>query len=152
MRFSFMGTLLNVAILVFTLFIGPMYDIGLINWQLATNQTLYETRHLVDTVIDTRTLEKTTLADYNLALASISEYMHSEIIHEVKVIDPDPSVGVGATRSTYVVTEDIQNYKQGDLITVKVTSIAPNSLQSVVQSLLGLRPTMSNFTICGKVR
>lgn len=152
MKFSIMGTILNMVICVIMIFIAPMYDIGLIQWQRSTNQVMYETRHLVDSVIDTRTLTKQMLSDYNLALASTSEYFVAEVIHETKIIDPDPNVGPNATRATYVVTEDIQNYKQGDLITVRVKCVSSNSFQTIAQTLLGTRITKSNLISCGKVR
>lgn len=151
MRMSIFGTAINFCIGIFLLIVIPVYGISCADWTRTQHQVLSEARNLVDEVIDSRELSASRLADFNLALAAQSVTFKSTIIREVKIVNPDPA-NPGRTYTTYLVTEDVNHYQQGDLITVKIEQIAPSNLEIISQRLLGIYPKSDDIILTGRVR
>lgn len=111
-----------------------------------------ETRNFIDTVVDTRSVSESMLADFKLAMSSVSEYLVVDIEHEVKIIEPDPIAGAGRTRVTYIPSEDLSTFKQGDRIIVTVHTVRSNPYQYISSSITGTAIQDCDFTSCGKIR
>lgn len=145
------GVVLSVIMSVLLLVVSPMYYIGVIEWARSESEALAYTRNVIDEVIDTRELTDDMLADYNLNMASLSEYYTIEITRKVKVINPDP-VHAGQTYTTYMIVDDNRHYNQGDIIIVDVKQIGSNTFQMLARGLMGMTILKDDITLCGRVR
>lgn len=144
---SILATILAVIMLGIT----PLYYVGIIQWTRSEIIALSETSNLIDEVIDTRELRESTLKEYNINLASTSEYYTAKITRQVRVINPDP-LNKGKTYESYVTVDDISTFNQGDFIIVEVKAIGNGTAQVIAQSLLGLGLGDMDFTLAGRVR
>lgn len=145
------GTVMSIILVFLMLMVTPLYYIGIIQWASSESAARAYTRNLVDEVIDTRELKVETLQDYNLSMASLSDYYNTTVMRQVKVVNPDP-LNPGQTYSSYQVVDDIYNYNQGDLIVVKVEPLGKNMFQIIARSMLGLSMSPNGFTFPGRVR
>lgn len=145
------GSLISVILIFFMLCITPIFYLSTIEYAKSSMQALSATRNLVDEVIDTGTLSDTTLADYNLLMASMSDYYSVKIIHKAKVVSPDP-LRPGYTYTTYVVVDDLKTFTTGDEIMVIVRPLGENMFQSLSSTFLNMRTSREGFTLVGKVR
>lgn len=68
-----------------------------------------------------------------------------------KVVNPDPK-SPGDTYMTYVGSDDIYHWNQGDLLKVKVTEVGPTGLASFLYSVFGLNMAPVDFTLAGRIR
>lgn len=146
-----LGSIFSIVTAILILFVGPMYDISIIQWARAESEAMAYTRNLIDEVIDTRQFTKDTYEDYSLNLASTSGYFDFTVTRKVKCVMPDP-VNVGQTYTTYIVVDDISTYNQGDIFIVKVSAVGHNMFQTLSSSLLGLNLDSEGFTLAGRVR
>lgn len=145
------GDIIAVILLGALLLLAPQFNIGVEQWAESKMMVLSEARNLIDEVIDDRTLSDDTLEDFNLAVASASEYFKVDIIRKTKVVNPDPK-NPGRTYTTYVLVDDIRNWKQGDRIVVKIHTIGQNIGKTIAASILGYSINDTDVEVGGRVR
>lgn len=151
MKSSIIGTVLSIFLVVLLLIVTPMYYISIVQWARAENEMMSEVSELIDKVIDTRVLTTDMLADFNLSLAAKPLNYRATITRESMVVNPDPN-NPGKTYSTYVITDNIAEWKQGDIITITVEMFGESMFTVISSRLLGLRTSKDTFTLSGRVR
>lgn len=145
------STIISIIVAWVSMCVVPIFYICIILYARTTVTVLFETRNLIDEVIDTGTLTEDTLDDYYLSLASTTSYYDVTITHKVSVVNPDPT-NPGEIYTTYVVVDDIYNYNRGDRIVVKVEPVGQNLYQVLVRTFLSIMVEDEGFTLAGRVR
>lgn len=151
MKVSIPGMAFLSLLVVMCLVVTPLYYISIIQYARAESEMMSEVTTTMDKVIDTRVLTEDMIADLNLALAAKPVNYTLTITRETKVINPDPN-NLGSTYSTYVVVDNINEYKQGDIITIRVEMFGENMMMQIAEKLLGLRLSDYDFQVSGRVR
>lgn len=91
-----------------------------------------------------------TSASISAVLNQASTYLCT-LTYDAKVVNPDPK-SPGDTYMTYVGSDDIYHWNQGDLLKVKVTEVGPTGLASFLYSVFGLNMAPVDFTLAGRIR
>jgi hypothetical protein len=151
MRSAIPGTVIGIILATFMLVIAPLYYIGIVEWARSQSEVMSDTTELVDKVVDTRVLTEDMRADFNLALASKVYNYRATIMRETKIINPDPLL-TGETYTTYVVTDNLSEWEQGDIITVEVEETGGNMFRVIAQGLLGLNIDDNSFRFTARIR
>ena len=74
-----------------------------------------------------------------MALASCQSTYTYRIYHEEIVTNPDPSSSkADDTKTTWVYTDDMDNWNTGDFVTVEVTQVSENFFQRIANTMLGM--------------
>lgn len=151
MKTSIPGAVLLMLLTVLCLIVTPLYYISIIQYAKAENEMMSDVANVIDKVIDTRELTEDMLADLNIALAAKPMNYTLTITRETIVTNPDPS-NPGSTYSVYVVADDIYNYRQGDIITIRVEMFGESMMTQIASKLLGLHLADYDYQIAGRVR
>ena len=96
-------------------------------------------------------LDEKHVADLYLACSAYGPLVDVQILRYAKVVNPDPK-SPGDTYMTYVGSDDIYHWNQGDLLKVKVTEVGPTGLASFLYSVFGLNMAPVDFTLAGRIR
>ena len=162
MKLSVPALVISTIILFLGFIVMPTYYMGCVQWRDDMTIVQNSTRNFVDQIIDSGQITKDMEADFNLALASCSSMFTYEVVHEVKVTDPDPILDDPATPedesdpyhtiTKWVYTEDVVNFNTGDFVTVKVEQITTNFFQRIAANMLGMFYTKKDCTLTGMVR
>ena len=151
MRINIPGMLLGAAIGLVLMGLFPLYQLSIYNQVAAQEQALAYARNLIDEVIDTRKLSEDTLEDFYLDMGSVSSNLSARIYRETRIINPDPLVP-GKTYTTFMHSDDIHNYNQGDRFIVEVEQIGSSFMEKLAFLLMNLHVEGINFTLVGRVR
>ena len=151
MKGGYIGSIIGIFIMIIISVVTPMYYIGIIEWARDETEAIYDARQFIDTVIDTRVVTDDMLADLNLAMAAKSTSFSAKIIRERQLVNPDPAKP-GETYTSYVVTDDIYNWKAGDRITIELTTVGGNAFLNVAKSFLGFMIPQDEIILSGRVR
>lgn len=151
MRQSVPSTILTIILLVVGLYILPQYYISVIQWRNDCEIVYNECRNLTDKIIDSRMYTDDMEEDFNLALATTNNTFTATVTREVRIVNPDPA-HPGTTYTTYMVTEQNREFKQGDLVTVHVEQVGMSPLQTIARQLLGVYYYECDCTYTGRVR
>lgn len=151
---SFIGTIIQIAIIVVGFLMLPIYYMGVIEMAKAPEVLLNETQLFLDKVSDTKKITKADLEDFTLAMSSTSVPVKFEIFKEIHQVNPDPTSTTDpkATYSTWVPEDDIYNYKSGDIIIIRVDQIGKNLYQSFSIKSLGMYTPEVDFHLSRMVR
>jgi len=148
-----MSDIINKIIGVFMAFIilagGPLI-INTMSMDLTMNRSvLNEMTNLIDKVCDNGRLTPTDLSDFYLGVSSYGVSMDATVKRYMKVVNPD---GSGGTYTSYVLNEDTQTWKEGDIIKVTVKAIDYTGAQRIQYRLLHMTPPKFDQTLAGMVR
>lgn len=149
MRSSITGTVIGIVLLFYSMIVLPMYYLGCVQWRDDMNMVQNSTRNFIDKVIDTGEMSEDAVADFNLALASCSSTFSYKIYHEQIVTNP--GLG-GKTITTWIYTENMDDWNVGDIITVEVKQVSQNFFQRVSSMMIGLVYSNKSCTMAGMVR
>lgn len=137
----------GACIMAFILSVGlSLMMIGRNFWNIVAEVT-----NFVDEVTDTAVLDEKHVADLYLACSAYGPLVDVQILRYAKVVNPDPK-NPGDTYMTYVGSDDIYSWNQGDLLKVKVTEVGPTGLASFLYSVFGLNMAPVDFTLAGRIR
>lgn len=150
MKFSVVGTLLNICVAVYLSLLVLVF-IGEIEYTKGMDQALSYTQAFLDKVADTKILTEDMIADFNLEIASCSVGLDARISRETKVINPDP-LNPGKTYATYCLTDDIYNWEQGDVITVEVRGVGTSVYEVLAEFMSFITIPSKDFTLARSVR
>ena len=151
MKTSIPGMVFMMLLAALCLIITPIYYISIIQYAKAEKEMMSDGAGVVDRVIDTRVLTDDMIADLNLALAAKPMNYTLAITRETRVTNPDPN-NPGSTYTVYVVADDIHNYKQGDIITIRVEMFGESMMTQIAGKLLGMQLAKYDFQVSGRVR
>ncbi len=147
---------LLIAIVV-AIVITPVYYIGIIQWRNDQEICIVEARNLADKIIDTRQYTTEMESDFNLALATMHGTYTGEVKREIMMVNPDPNYDssdpeASKTYTSYVVTDDLSHWNQGDYVTVTIKPVGHSLLQSISMRLLGAYYDTDPISFKGRVR
>lgn len=149
MKISIPSLILSVIVVFVGLIIMPLYYISVVQWRNDYETIHNEARNLVDKIIDTREYTDVMEEDFNLAIATLNNTFTAKVTREVKVVNPD---GAGGTYTTYIVTDDNDEYAQGDFVTVTVEQVGVSPWQALSLRLLGVNSYRDKVVYSGRVR
>lgn len=136
--------------LAFTLLVGAPLVISAMNKDLTMNRSvLNEMTNLINKVTDSGSLNSTDLSDFYLGISSHGAAMDAQIQRYIKVVNPD---GSGGIYTSYVLTDNLEEWNTGDIIKVSVQAIDYTSAQRMQNRLLFLHPPKFEQTLAGMVR
>ena len=149
MKISIPSLILSVIVVFVGLIIMPLYYISVVQWRNDYETIHNEARNLVDKIIDTREYTDVMEEDFNLAIATLNNTFTAKVTREVKIVNPD---GAGGTYTTYIVTDDNDEYAQGDFVTVTVEQVGVSPWQALSLRLLGVNSYRDKVVYSGRVR
>lgn len=149
MKISIPSLILSVIVVFVGLIVMPLYYISVVQWRNDYETIHNEARNLVDKIIDTREYTDVMEEDFNLAIATLNNTFTAKVTREVKVVNPD---GAGGTYTTYIVTDDNDEYAQGDFVTVTVEQVGVSPWQALSLRLLGVNSYRDKVVYSGRVR
>lgn len=149
MKISISSLILSVIVVFVGLIVMPLYYISVVQWRNDYETIHNEARNLVDKIIDTREYTDVMEEDFNLAIATLNNTFTAKVTREVKVVNPD---GAGGTYTTYIVTDDNDEYAQGDFVTVTVEQVGVSPWQALSLRLLGVNSYRDKVVYSGRVR
>lgn len=117
----------------------------------ARRSIVAEVTNFIDEVTDTGVLDKDTAADLYLACSAYGPAVDVQILRYVKVVNPDPK-NAGSTYLTYVASDNIYSWNQGDVIKIKVSEVAPTGISSFLYNTFGMLLSPVDFTLAGRIR
>lgn len=145
------GKVLSLILAFVLLIIGPL-TITLMMDEVQDRRTaMNEVSNFISEVADTRTLTDSQLENFYIGLSATSLNVDADIVKYVKIINPDPK-NPGSTYTTYMATESLSEWKQGDVIKVTVKSVAANRVTAFVQNVVGMLLPEFEYTEAGRVR
>jgi hypothetical protein len=151
MKQSIPSTVIMIILLCVGLFILPLYYVSVIQWRNDYEIVYNECRNLTDRIIDTRQFTEEMEEDFNLAIAATNNTFTATVVREVKIVNPDPN-NPGQTYTSYMVTEENREFKQGDLVTVTIEQVGLSPLQAISSRLMGLSYYNSPVSYTARVR
>lgn len=146
---DFLGRLLAIVLVCLLAIMAPLTINGLIMDLTATRSIYNEVSNLIDKVTDTGELSEITLADFYLGCNAYGVITDVDIERNIKVINPD---GKGSTVTTYIKSDKIDEWNQGDIITVRVRAIDYTGAQKILWYLINLAVPRMDITLSGGVR
>lgn len=149
MKISIPSLILSVIVVFVGLIVMPLYYISVVQWRNDYETIHNEARNLVDKIIDTREYTDVMEEDFNLAIATLNNTFTAKVTREVKVVNPDSA---GGTYTTYIVTDDNDEYAQGDFVTVTVEQVGVSPWQALSLRLLGVNSYRDKVVYSGRVR
>lgn len=149
MKISIPSLILSVIVVFVGLIVMPLYYISVVQWRNDYETIHNEARNLVDKIIDTREYTDVMEEDFNLVIATLNNTFTAKVTREVKVVNPD---GAGGTYTTYIVTDDNDEYAQGDFVTVTVEQVGVSPWQALSLRLLGVNSYRDKVVYSGRVR
>lgn len=149
----FIGITILVAIIVVGFLFMPNYYNGQIDTARAQEELLNEVNLFLDKVADTKQITKADLEDFTLAMSGTSIPVKFEIVREARQVNPDPASTTipKKTYTTWVPTDDIYAYDDGDVIKISVSQIGMNFYQSFSMKALGMYTPEVDFTLARRV-
>ena len=148
--FGFINKILGV-VLSFIMIIIMLATVMVSEQLTARRSIIAEVTNFIDEVTDTGILNEKHASDLYLACSAYGPVCDVQILRYSKVVNPDPK-SPGDTYITYVTTDDIYQWNQGDLVKVKVTEIGATGLASFLYNSFGLTLSPINFTLAGRIR
>ncbi|QGQ98786.1 hypothetical protein EHS13_29880 [Paenibacillus psychroresistens] len=138
------------VLLAFTLLAGGPLVINTMGKDLTMNRSvLNEMTNLINKVSDDARLSPIDLSDFYLGVSSYGITMDATVRRYVKTVNPD---GSGGTYTSYVLTDDVSKWNEGDIIKVTVKAIDYTAAQRIQYRLLHLSPPKFDQTLAGMVR
>jgi hypothetical protein len=146
---SFVTKIMGV-LLVFLLFVIVPFTVNSLDQDLTAKRSiLNEITNFIDKVTDTGEVNDIMLADFYLGCSSYGPVVDVKIDRFIKIVNPD---GSGGTYTTYVLSDEISEWNQGDIVNVKVTAIDYSGAQRLMQYFLKLITPKPEFELAGMVR
>lgn len=151
---NFIGTIIICAIVVVGFLFMPTYYMAQIDMARAQEELLCEVELFLDKVADTKIITEDDIKDFTLAMAGTSVPVTFEILREARQVNPDPtSITIPKkTYTTWIPTDDIYEYDDGDIIIVRVEQVGQNFYQSFSRRALGMYTPEVEFTLSRMVR
>ncbi|RED52808.1 hypothetical protein [Cohnella lupini] len=138
------------VLLAFTVLAGGPLVINTMSKDLTMNRSvLNEMTNMINKVADNGRLSQEDLSDFYLGISSYGVTMDAEVKRYMKVINPD---GAGGTYSSYMYSDDLTSWNQGDIIKITVKAVDYTSAQRIQYRLLHLSPPKFDQTLAGMVR
>ena len=148
--YGFVNKILGV-VLCFAMMVIMICSVMLSDQIQARRSIVAEVTNFLDEVTDSGNLTERQVADLYLACSSYGPTTDVQLLRYVKVVNPDPK-NPGSTYTTYVGSDDIYTWNQGDILKVKVTEIGYSGIASFVYNTLGILLAPVEFTLAGRVR
>ena len=148
--YGFINKLLGV-VMCFIMIVIMLANVMVSDQIQARRSIVAEVTNFVDEVTDTGSLNKKHAADLYLACSAYGPVVDVQILRYVKVVNPDPA-NPGSTYTTYVGSENIYMWNQGDILKVKVTEVGPTGFASFLYNVLGLTMAPVDFSLAGRIR
>lgn len=148
--YGFINKILGV-IMCFIMILIMLSTVMVSDQVQARRSIVAEVTNFVDEVTDTGVLDEKHVADLYLACSAYGPITDVQILRYVKVVNPDPK-NPGSTYMTYVGSEDIYQWNQGDLLKVKVVEVGPTGLASFLYRVFGLNMAPVDFSLAGRIR
>ena len=117
----------------------------------ARRSIVAEATNFLDKVTDTGYLDEKQLQDLYLGINGYGPVCDVEVTRFARVIEPDPK-RPGQTYITYMVTDNIFLWNQGDLCKVKVVETGYTALSYFIYSVLGMSLEPVEFAFTGRIR
>ena len=149
---NFVGNIVILAVVVVGFLFMPIYYMAQIDMARSQEEILSEVQLFLDKVADTHVITEADLEDFTLAMSSTSIPVKFEVIREERQVNPDPASTTGGTHTTWVPSDDIYSYEEGDIIIVRITQIGKNFYQTFSFKGLGMYTPELNFTLSRMVR
>lgn len=154
MHKNFIGTIVTTIIVIVGFLFLSIYYGGLVDMARSQSELLNEVQFFLDKVADTKTITERDLEDFTLAMAGTTVPVKFELLREARQVNPDPASTTvpKKTYTTWVPTEDVYRYDDGDIIIIRISQIGSNFYQSFSERVLRMYTPKVEFTLSRVVR
>ena len=151
---NFVSVIIQVILIIVGFVFMALYYIGLIDTSRAQTVLLNEAQLVLDKISDSKEITQADMDDYALAFASTSVPVKFAIIRKVKAVNPDPlsTTIPKRTITTWIPTNNINNWEQGDIVVVKVEQLGNSFSQDFARRVLGAQINKIDFQLSRMVR
>lgn len=146
--------LLLTALVIAGFLFMPIYYSSLIDMAKSQEILLNEVQLFIDKVSDTNIITQADLEDFTLAMSGTSIPIKFEIFREARQVNPDPASTTipRKTYTTWVPTDEVYEYDDGDIIIIDVDQVGKNFYQSFSLRALGMYTPEVSFRLSRMVR
>ena len=141
--------MIGLFLAFFLLVIAPLTNNALAQDLTTKRSILNEMTNFVDKVTDSGYVSDAMLSDFYLGCSSHGAIVDVTVQRYIKVVNPD---GSGGTYTTYVLSDQINNWNRSDIVKVKVEAIGYTGAQKLMWYFLKLITPKPEFEIAGMVR
>ena len=146
---DFPSKILGLFLAFFLLVVAPLTNYGLSNDLTTKRAVLNEMTNFIDKVTDVSTITEVSLADFYLGCSSHGAIVDVKVDRYIKIVNPD---GSGGTYTTYVLSDQLVSWNQGDIVKVRVQAIDYTGAQRMMWYFLKLVTPKLDFELAGMVR
>lgn len=108
-------------------------------------------QELKDEIIDSGVVTEAMLKEFEARIAGYSSVVAYDITREMLVVEPD-TMNSGEHVPSYIKTDDISHFNQGDHVTVHIYELSLGSTMFTVQNLFSVFVPKLDATFTGRVR
>ena len=146
---DFVNRVIGLFLVFILLVIAPLLIQSLSRDLTIKRSILSEMTNFIDKVTDTGKITELDLTDFYTGCSSYGAVVDVQIKHYIRVINPD---GKGSTYSSYVLSDKLTNWDQGDIIEVDVKAIDYTGAQKIAAYFNKVSSPKLNFQLAGMVR
>ncbi|GMQ55940.1 hypothetical protein AN1V17_03320 [Vallitalea sediminicola] len=146
---DFFNRVIGLFLAFILLIIAPLYLQSLSRDLTIKRSILNEMTNFIDKVTDTGHISDLDKTDFYTGCSSYGAVVDVKIKHYMRIVNPD---GNGSTYSTYVLTDKITDWNQGDIIEVDVKAIDYTSAQKLTSRFSKVSAPPLNFQLAGMIR
>lgn len=139
------------VVLVLILIVLMLCNIMVASQLQARRSIVAEVTNFVDEVTDTGTLTESHIEDLYLGVNAYGPVCDVKITRYARVIEPDPTKP-GSTYTTYIISDDILNWNQGDLIKVHCEEAGHTGLAYFLYHVINIVMQPVDFAFTGRIR
>jgi inner membrane protein involved in colicin E2 resistance len=147
------GKLIGLILAFILLLLVPLSIVVLMEEVADRRSIINEVSNIIDEIADTRTLTDAQIADFYAGVSSYGPLVDVTIYRYIRTINPDGSTtDPDDTYTSYVISENLDNWFQGDICKVRVRAIGYTGAQRYIMGTFGIMLPEFDFTLAGRVR
>lgn len=139
------------VILVLVLMVLMLSNVMVAQQLEARRSIIAEVTNFVDEVTDTGNLNERDVTDLKMAVNAYGPSCNVDIYRYTRVVEPIPGQN-GKTQTSYVISDNIYNWNQGDLVKVHVEEVGFTGLSFFLYATLHLSLKPVDFGLAGRIR
>lgn len=146
---DFINKIIGLFMVFILLVLAPLIINSLSTSLTMKRAVLNEMTNFIDKVTDSGRITAPQKTDFYLGCSSHGVTVDVRIKRYIRVVSSD---GAGSTITTYVLSDKIDNWNQGDIIEVEVEAIDYTSAQKLMWYFNRFFPPKIDFQLAGMIR
>lgn len=145
------GKMLGIFLAFTLVFLGPFIHVVASKDEAARRTIMNEMQAFLDETADSRQVTDEQLEDFYLGISGMGQICDVTVERYVRTVDPDPK-NPGQVYVTYVYSDNIKEFNQGDKVKVRVHAIGYTGAELLLRSTIGVWLPKLDYTFAMRVR